>query len=77
MGKQAEVVNEEASLWTVEQTAKFLGVSHSWVYRRAEAGLLPHLRIGPLLRFEPDTLRKFVRRNRVSETNVIARLSAR
>jgi len=50
---------EEDRLWDATQTAKFLSVSRSWIYQRAEAGLLPHLRVGGVLRFEPETIRAF------------------
>lgn len=40
------------ALMTVREVAAFLRVSTSWVYHRAEAGLLPCVRIGSLLRFE-------------------------
>lgn len=49
------------SLWTADDVARFLRVSRSWVYHRAEAGQLPCLRIGGLLRFEPDAVRAFTR----------------
>jgi hypothetical protein len=38
-----------------------LKVSRSWVYQQSEAGILPYLRIGSLLRFEPDVIRRFAR----------------
>lgn len=47
------------SLWTVAEVAAYLRVSRSWVYHRAAAGLLPCLRIGALLRFEPDAIRAY------------------
>lgn len=65
------------TLWDAAQAAKFLRVSRSWVYQRAEGGLLPHLRIGALLRFEPATLREFARSDRLSATDVMARLRTR
>ena len=37
--------------------ARYLKVSRSWVYQKAEAGLLPCLKIGGLLRFDPATVR--------------------
>jgi excisionase family DNA binding protein len=49
------------SLWDANDVARYLKVSRSWVYHRAEAGLLPHMRIGGLLRFDPSTIRNFVR----------------
>ncbi len=49
-------------LWDANDVAKYLKVSRSWVYHRAEAGLLPHLRVGGLLRFDPATVRAFARK---------------
>ena len=49
----------EAHGWA--DVAAFLQVSRSWVYQKAEAGLLPVIRLpgSGLLRFEPDTIRAF------------------
>ena len=49
------------SLWDATDVAKYLKVSRSWVYVRAESGLLPFLRIGGLVRFEPEAIRTFAR----------------
>lgn len=49
------------TLWDATDVARYLKVSRSWVYHRAEAGLLPYLRIGSLLRFEPAAIRAHVR----------------
>jgi len=46
-------------LWTVADVATYLRVSRSWVYHRAAAGLLPCLRFGALLRFEPRAIRTY------------------
>ena len=48
-------------LWDASDVARFLKVTRSWVYYRAEAGVLPVLRVGSLLRFEPATMRAFSR----------------
>lgn len=47
------------SLWNVAEVAAYLRVSRSWVYHRSAAGLLPCLRVGALLRFEPDAIRAY------------------
>jgi len=44
-------------LWTVTEVAAFLKVSRSWVYHRLESGLLPHIRFGGLVRFDPAVIR--------------------
>jgi excisionase family DNA binding protein len=49
------------ALWDANDVARYLKVSRSWVYHRAEAGLLPYLRIGGLLRFDPVAIRSFAR----------------
>jgi excisionase family DNA binding protein len=51
----------EAGLWDANDVARYLKVSRSWVYQRAEAGLLPYARIGGLLRFDPHAVRTFAR----------------
>jgi excisionase family DNA binding protein len=48
-------------LWTAEDVAAYLKASRSWVYQKAEAGVLPSLRVCGLLRFEPATVRQFAR----------------
>src|SRR5215510_14117432 len=51
------------SLWNPSDVASFLRVSRSWVYQKAEAGLLPVIRMpgSALLRFDPDLVRAFAR----------------
>jgi len=49
-------------LWDANDVARYLKVSRSWVYHRAEAGQLPHLRVGGLLRFDAEGVRAFARR---------------
>lgn len=55
------IVTDFEALWTVGDVAGYLKVSTSWVYKRAESGELPHLRIGGHLRFDPDQVRRWVR----------------
>jgi excisionase family DNA binding protein len=49
------------SLWDAENVALFLKVSRSWVYQKTAAGVLPCLRIGGLVRFEPEAIRAWAR----------------
>jgi excisionase family DNA binding protein len=51
----------DGGLWDARDVAAFLKVSRSWVYHQAEAGLLPHLRVGSLLRFDPQEIRRYAR----------------
>lgn len=62
-------------LWDVTKVAEVMSVSKSWVYQRVEAGLLPHVRIGGLVRFEPEAITKFVRHDRLSATEAIERVA--
>jgi len=57
----SELEAERQGLWTTKEVAAFLRVSRSWVYHQAEAGLIPCLRVGSLLRYEPDAIRRFSR----------------
>jgi excisionase family DNA binding protein len=68
-----EPTNDGSPLWDVRQVAAFMNVSLSWVYQRVEKGLLPHVRLGALVRFEPAAIRKFVRHDRLSARTAIAR----
>ena len=65
-----ELEAERQGLWTTKEVAAFLRVSRSWVYHQAEAGLIPCLRVGSLLRYEPDAIRRFAR-GEWKPTNVI------
>src|SRR6476660_4555330 len=47
--------------WDANDVARYIKASRSWVYHQAEAGKLPHLRIGALLRFDPPTVKSFAR----------------
>jgi excisionase family DNA binding protein len=49
------------ALWRVEDVAKFLSLSESWVYKSAADGSLPSVRIGAALRFDPEQIRKFAK----------------
>ncbi|MFC1610708.1 helix-turn-helix domain-containing protein [Myxococcota bacterium] len=51
---------EFETLWDAHDVARYLKTSRSWVYQKAEAGILPYMKVGGLLRFEPATIRKWV-----------------
>ena len=51
------------TLWDARDVATYLKVSRSWVYQKAEAGLLPYLKVGGLVRFVPEQVRQFVLRS--------------
>lgn len=58
------------SLWDANDVARFLKVSRSWVYQKAESGELPSLKIGGLLRFNPAVIRRWVLEPRRAATVV-------
>lgn len=47
---------------TPEQLCELLQVRKSWVYDQAEAGRLPHVRLGNQLRFRRSDLAEYLRR---------------
>lgn len=47
-------------LWDARDVAKYLKESRSWVYHQAEAGRLPSVKFGGLLRFIPADVRAYV-----------------
>jgi len=51
----------EDRLWTVQDVSRFAQTSRSWVYQRAAEGALPTLKIGGLLRFDPQAIKQFFR----------------
>jgi hypothetical protein len=55
--------SSDERLWDARDVAQYFRASRSWVYQQAEAGVLPCLRIRGLLRFEPETVRAFARRD--------------
>jgi excisionase family DNA binding protein len=58
-------------LWDANDVANFLKVSRSWVYQRAEAGLLPYLKVGALLRFDPEEIRAYAKSLRHGLSRVV------
>jgi excisionase family DNA binding protein len=59
-------------LWDANDVAKYLKASRSWVYHRAEAGQLPCVRVGGLLRFDPAAIRASARGELPSGKRVVA-----
>lgn len=49
------------ALWDVGDVAAYLKVSRSTVRRRVEALDIPFIRLGGLIRFEPDAIREWAR----------------
>ena len=61
------LTDAERGLWNAVQVASFLRVSRSWVYHRAESGLLPCRHVGGLLRFEAEAIREYAHTGKVPD----------
>lgn len=53
--------SQSTALRDVNWLAEFLGVSKSWVYQATEAGRIPCVRLGALVRFDPSVIKAWVR----------------
>ncbi len=60
MSPKQEMPTED-TLWTVKDVAHFLQCSVSLVYKKTEAGQMPTLRMGGLVRFDPAAIRTWAR----------------
>lgn len=65
-------------LWTVAETATYLNMSKSWVYRRTESGEIPHAKLGGVIRYSPARIRQYAEllHAQAASPNVVS-LSAR
>ncbi len=59
-------------LWKASDVARFLSMSDSWVYKEAEAGRLPCLRLGAALRFRPEAIRRWL--EQTNAPSIVSRL---
>ena len=66
------VGGRQDGLWDANDVAPYLKVSRSWVYHRAEAGLLACVRSGSLLRFDPELIRAVARGTSAAAVSVRA-----
>lgn len=60
-GANVKLPLEEERLWTVAEAAAYLNLSKSFVYQASLCGTLSCVRIGSRVRFDPATLRAWVR----------------
>jgi excisionase family DNA binding protein len=52
-----------SELLSPKQVAKLLQMSERWVRQQASQGHMPCVRLGKMLRFRPDDLQEYIRRN--------------
>ena len=53
-------------LLTIRETAEYLNVSRSWLYREVELKRFPHLRLGKTIRFQLDSINAFLKKQKYS-----------
>ena len=51
--------SDSEKLWVAKDVANFGQCSMSWVYKAAERGEIPCIRIGSMLRFDPIAVKRF------------------
>ncbi|HXM11641.1 MAG TPA: helix-turn-helix domain-containing protein [Terriglobales bacterium] len=57
----ADQIETMKSCLTVKNLAGLLGVHPQALYRQTHLGLIPHLRIGGMIRFDPKVTAKWLR----------------
>jgi excisionase family DNA binding protein len=55
-----KLVQQESTLWTAAEAARYLKMSKKWVYRKALADEIPCHRFGSRVRFVPSELESWV-----------------
>ena len=66
LGRLASILDEDR-LWDPLDVARFFGISRNSVYAQIDAGTLPCVRIGGLLKFDPIKIRAIGRGERRPE----------
>ena len=56
-------------LWDARDVARFLKASRNWVNLQAEIGKIPSVRIGGLLRFDPEKIKAIARGDLLAVSN--------
>lgn len=60
----------------VKETADYLSVSSSLVYKLAQRGELPCVKVGQCVRFSPYVVENYVNRKNISQQSVMHRMDA-
>lgn len=61
-----EIVAMDNGYLTVEEVAKMMNVSRSWVYNKVKAGSIPHVRIGSMIRFAESDIMGWIEEHKVA-----------
>jgi excisionase family DNA binding protein len=51
---------------TIGEVAKRMKVSRSWIYKKARAKVIPHVRIGAVIRFVEKDIEEWINKHKVS-----------
>jgi len=51
---------------TIGEVAKRMKVSQSWVYKKAKAKVIPHVRIGSVIRFVEKDIEEWINKHKIS-----------
>lgn len=57
----ADTIEKSSRALTASELAKFLSVNKLTIYRQAQAGRLPHFRLGTCIRFDPRVIAAWLR----------------
>lgn len=64
---------QERSMLTLEEAARFLGISKSYLYKLTHGLVIPHYKPGgKLIYFQCEDLEAWMRRNRISSKDELA-----
>jgi excisionase family DNA binding protein len=65
-------------LWSVKETAQYLKMSTSWVYRHTESGEIPHAKLGGVIRYNPVRIREYeAQQHAIAKGGNVIKLSTR
>jgi excisionase family DNA binding protein len=59
------MVKVDNGFLTISEVAKKLRVSTSWVYKKCKGGVMPHVRMGGVLRFAEKDVEQWVNAHKV------------
>jgi len=51
---------------TIDEVSKRMKVSRSWIYKKAQAKIIPHVRIGAVIRFVEKDIEEWVNKHKIS-----------
>lgn len=72
VGVSARASVVEPAMWRAADVARYLSMSLPWVYKQAELGTLPCVRLGAAVRFPVADIRAWAERQRVSPGRVVS-----